>query len=176
MSSRLIFRLAIYATLAGGAYLLLQKGQPTDAVQAADPAGGGWAPSAGILLALGAVLALIALMRRQGANVQAVLPAELNEWMRAGKDLVVVDVRTEEEYRGPLGHIKGARLIPIQDLRNRLGELEKAREKTLVLVCRTDRRSRMGVQVLNAAGFSDVFMLRTGMTGWAESGLPTSKK
>ena len=38
--------------------------------------------------------------------------------------MLVVDVRSSEEYRGPLGHIESSTLFPIDDLENRLGELE----------------------------------------------------
>ena len=46
-------------------------------------------------------------------------------------DTIVLDVRTEEEFYGPLGHIEGAMLIPIDDLADRLNELDSVKDKTI---------------------------------------------
>ena len=44
---------------------------------------------------------------------------------------VILDVRTEEEYFGPLGHIEGSILIPINELENRLNELHEYKKNTI---------------------------------------------
>ena len=66
---------------------------------------------------------------------------------------IVLDVRTEEEYYGPLGHIEGAILIPINELENRLVELDEYRDDTIYVVCRSGNRSGKATKILIDAGY-----------------------
>ena len=78
---------------------------------------------------------------------------------------IVLDVRTEEEYYGPLGHIEGAILIPINELENRLLELDEYRDKTIYVVCRSGNRSGFGKDILNNNNF-DAINVDGGMLQW----------
>ena len=78
---------------------------------------------------------------------------------------IVLDVRTEEEYFGPLGHINGAILIPIDQLENRLSELEIYKNDTIYVVCRSGNRSGIGKDILNKNNFSAV-NVDGGMLNW----------
>jgi len=78
---------------------------------------------------------------------------------------IVLDVRTEEEYFGPLGHIDGAILIPIDELENRLNELEIYKEETIYVVCRSGNRSNFGKNILNENNFKAV-NVDGGMLEW----------
>ena len=78
---------------------------------------------------------------------------------------IVLDVRTEEEYFGPLGHIEGAILIPINELENRLVELDEYRDKTIYVVCRSGNRSGFGKDILNNNNF-DAINVDGGMLQW----------
>ena len=60
---------------------------------------------------------------------------------------VVLDVRTEEEFHGPLGHIKGAILIPIDELSARVNELNEVKNKDIYVVCRSGNRSNFGKDI-----------------------------
>ena len=71
-------------------------------------------------------------------------------------DTTVLDVRTEEEFYGPLGHIEGAILIPIDDLEGRVGELNSVKNEKIYVVCRTGGRSDRGKDFLNSNGFTAV--------------------
>ena len=82
-------------------------------------------------------------------------------------DTVVLDVRTEEEFYGPLGHIEGAILIPIDDLEGRVGELNSIKNEKIYLVCRTGGRSGRGKDFLNSNGFTAV-NVDGGMVAWKE--------
>ena len=53
------------------------------------------------------------------------------------ENTVVLDVRSEEEYFGTLGHIDGAILIPINELEKRIEELKKFQDETIYVVCRS---------------------------------------
>ena len=78
---------------------------------------------------------------------------------------IVLDVRTEEEYYGPLGHIEGAILIPINELENRLVELDEYRDDTIYVVCRSGNRSGFGKDILNNNNF-DAINVDGGMLQW----------
>ena len=75
------------------------------------------------------------------------------------------DVRGPDEFAGPLGHIQGARNIPLADLPPRLPELA-AEGRPLVMVCLTDKRSAQAAAVLVADGTRHVAVLRGGMKAW----------
>jgi len=80
-------------------------------------------------------------------------------------DTIVLDVRTEEEFYGPLGHIDGATLIPIDELADRMNELSSVKDKTIYVVCRSGNRSGRGKDILNANNFTAV-NVNGGMLAW----------
>ena len=80
-------------------------------------------------------------------------------------DTIVLDVRTEEEFYGPLGHIEGATLIPIDELTDRMSELSFVKDKTIYVVCRSGNRSGRGKDILNANDFTAV-NVNGGMLAW----------
>jgi glyoxylase-like metal-dependent hydrolase (beta-lactamase superfamily II)/rhodanese-related sulfurtransferase len=86
----------------------------------------------------------------------------------AGEAPQIVDVREQGEFVGPLGHIRGARLIPMADLASRMGELDKTRP--VVTVCRSGTRSAQAAQLLAKAGFTQVANLAGGMLRWRALG------
>ena len=81
----------------------------------------------------------------------------------------IVDVREPEEYDGPLGHIAGARLLPLGQLAGSLAGLD--RERPVVTVCRAGGRSAQATLVLQKAGFTKVANLAGGMLRWHSQGL-----
>ncbi len=89
--------------------------------------------------------------------------------------VIVVDVRTPEEYTGPLGHINHSLLIPIQELEKRIGELEQFKSKRILAICRTGRRSATATEILTQHGF-DVYNVEGGMVRWNEKGYPVVKQ
>ena len=80
-------------------------------------------------------------------------------------DTTVLDVRSEEEFYGPLGHFEGAILIPIDDLDGRVGELNSVKNEKIYVVCRTGGRSGRGKDFLNSNGFTAV-NVDGGMVAW----------
>ena len=79
--------------------------------------------------------------------------------------VAAVDVRTVQEFVGPLGHIAEARNLPLAELRDKIEELAPARMWPVV-VCRTEKCSLQAARVLGKAGFGDVLILRGGMEQW----------
>ena len=81
---------------------------------------------------------------------------------------LVVDVRGPDEFDGPLGHIEGARNIPLPDLAAHQGEIAAAK-RPVVFVCLTDKRSAAAAAQLGASGLGDIAVLRGGMKAWREA-------
>ncbi len=100
------------------------------------------------------------------------IPEVAAEWVAQHRDAVeVLDVRTAAEFDGELGHLDGATLIPLDELRTRVGELP--RDRPIVVVCRSGKRSAMGTVILRNAGLTRVANLEGGMLGWRDLGLPS---
>ena len=76
---------------------------------------------------------------------------------------LLIDVRTEEEYR--TGHIPNSILIPIDDLSSRLGELPTDKSTVLIVYCRTGRRSAAAADILREAGYTRIYDLG-GIVSW----------
>jgi glyoxylase-like metal-dependent hydrolase (beta-lactamase superfamily II)/rhodanese-related sulfurtransferase len=93
------------------------------------------------------------------------------EWVaRHRGEVSVLDVRSPAEYGGELGHLEGAMLVPIDELRARASEVPV--EKPVVVVCQTGRRSGLGAAILARARVTRVASLAGGMIRWRELGLP----
>jgi rhodanese-related sulfurtransferase len=79
----------------------------------------------------------------------------------------VIDVRTDHEWE--VGRIAGATHLPLDELAERAGEIDK--ERPVVLYCRGGNRSTMAAAALEDAGY-DARKLSEGIVGWVEAGLP----
>lgn len=77
---------------------------------------------------------------------------QFKDKMKTDTSLVVLDVRTPEELKGPLGKIDGAVNIPVQQLEERIGEVEKLKGKDIAVICRTGHRSKMAQEILDKHG------------------------
>ncbi|MCB1749989.1 MAG: MBL fold metallo-hydrolase [Gammaproteobacteria bacterium] len=106
-------------------------------------------------------------LRYTFAGIWEIEPQSLEE---IGDAVQVVDVREADEFDGPLGHIEGARLIPLGTLSERLDEID--RERPVVAVCRAGGRSAHATVVLKRAGISAVANLAGGMLRWRAQGHP----
>jgi len=87
---------------------------------------------------------------------------------------VVLDVREESEVRG--GKLKGAKHIPLGQLKNRLVELESSKAKPILVYCRSGSRSAHACDLMTKAGFENVSNLAGGITAWESANLPVSKR
>ena len=99
----------------------------------------------------------------------------LKQKLDTGEDVLLLDVRSAEDYVGEQGHIKGSLLIPLEEINTRLSEIEKFQEKTVMTICRTDRRSAKVAQILAKNGFADVHVVKQGMTDWNKKGYPVER-
>jgi sulfur dioxygenase len=95
------------------------------------------------------------------AGIWEVQPHWLEEHLR---DVQIVDVREPDEFNGPLGHVPGAKLIPLAMLLKKTEDLSRA--KPVVTVCRSGARSAQATVLLGKAGFEKVANLSGGMLRW----------
>ena len=88
-----------------------------------------------------------------------------------GKDAQFIDVRTEEEYAA--GHAVKAVHFPLDALEKDSGKLDK--EKPVYVICQTGRRSQKGAEILQKAGFKDIYNIEGGTSAWTSAGYPVEK-
>jgi len=94
--------------------------------------------------------------------------AEAKALIEEKSDMVILDVRNPSEFDD--GHIEGAINIPVDYLAERLDELSKDDE--LLVYCRTGNRSAHAVGILDGGGFTKIFHMDEGITGWLDAGYP----
>ncbi len=90
-----------------------------------------------------------------------VTPGEIDVLQRRFENLVIVDCRTRPEFA--TGHLPGACSLPLQELSHRAAELDPARERVIVVYCRTGRRSRIMCRFLAHRGFTCVRSMAGGV-------------
>jgi rhodanese-related sulfurtransferase len=89
------------------------------------------------------------------------------------EDACILDVREADEFAG--GHLPEARNIPLGKLAERLNELEKLKERALLVCCASGIRSdKAGVQ-LRKSGFTRIHTLAGGIDAWVAAGYPVKK-
>lgn len=108
-------------------------------------------------------------LRQVGAKVS---PLQATQLLNQNKGFIL-DVRSEEEFAS--GHIKDAKNIPLSALKERVGELDKAKGRTVVTVCDRGLQSNKAASLLGKEGFESSSLLG-GMEAWRAAGLPVSKK
>lgn len=108
-----------------------------------------------------------------GGDVSHLTPAEATLLMNR-EDALVLDVRETGEWSS--GHITGARHISLGQLDKRLSELDKFKEKPIIVVCATGNRSSSACGQLKKHGFGKVFSLGGGVSSWRDANLPLTTK
>ncbi|MHB1867990.1 MAG: molybdopterin-synthase adenylyltransferase MoeB [Nitrososphaerales archaeon] len=108
---------------------------------------------------------------QQESDVASVMPMQLNQEMKDGKKVLLLDVREPHEW--DIVHINGAKLIPLGQLPERVSELDSADE--IVPYCHTGGRSARATDFLRGIGYKRVRNLEGGIEAWAvevDSSLP----
>jgi molybdopterin/thiamine biosynthesis adenylyltransferase/rhodanese-related sulfurtransferase len=91
-------------------------------------------------------------------------PHELKRRMDAGEPFELIDVREPFEYE--IARIDGAKLIPLGEITERLGELERG--QPIVVHCHSGKRSAQAVRLLQQRGFANVYNLEGGIDAWSD--------
>ena len=89
-------------------------------------------------------------------------------------DAIVLDTRAVKEFKA--GHILGARQIKPEDLRAKnFSKLENCKDKPIIVVCAMGNQARGTANAMLKAGFTNVNVLKGGMSAWQSASLPVSK-
>ena len=114
-------------------------------------------------------------IRRGGGGANQVSALQLPQLI-SQENAVVVDVCEAEEFNR--GHILNAINIPLKQLQDQLGQLEKFRtkDKPIVLSCRSGQRANRAAAILRKNEFKKVFTLSGGLTAWEKENLPVERK
>ena len=121
-------------------------------------------------LAVGSGLMLLWPMLRRGAK--SVSPSEAVLMINRNQ-AIVLDVRDDAEFAA--GHLQDARHIPLAKLDERLAELQKFREKPVIVHCQSGVRSSKAAATLRKHEFTQVYELDGGVNAWTQAKLPLVK-
>jgi rhodanese-related sulfurtransferase len=124
-------------------------------------------------LAIGSGVALLFPLLNRSAAGSTLLTVTEAVMLMSRKQVVVLDVREPDEFKQ--GHLQGARNIPLSQLATRVAELEKFKDKPVLLVCERGNRTRAAVKVLREKQFSALHQLKGGMQAWIEAKMPLGK-
>jgi rhodanese-related sulfurtransferase len=123
-----------------------------------------------LVVVTGAIIATHMSDRLRGINsVDAVEATRLINHEKA----IVLDVREDKEYQE--GHILNAIHIPLGSLEQRVKELEKHKEKPVIINCRSGHRSGNACVTLKKHGFINVYNLGGGIMAWQNANYPVTK-
>jgi len=123
-----------------------------------------------LLVALAVPLAFV-LMRTGVSADAAISPTQAATLIKERKNLQLIDVRTPGEYAD--GHLAGAKLIPLQEIAQRISEIDK--KKPVLLYCRTGHRSGSALKILQGQGFPEAKHIAGGINAWQAAGLPITR-
>ncbi|EJN08466.1 rhodanese-like domain-containing protein [Herbaspirillum sp. YR522] len=124
-----------------------------------------------IALALVSGVALLVPYLQQRGNKLSLLQA--TQMLNQGKTLVL-DVREADQFAA--GHLRDARNIPLKELPQRIGELDKLKGRPVIVVCQNGSQAMKAESALKKAGFADVYGLQGGISAWQGQGLPLTVK
>ena len=107
------------------------------------------------------------------APVKNVSAEEAEKLLKEKKDVLVIDLRTEAEFKN--GHIAGAKNIDFLDgeFARKIGELDK--DKTYLVHCAGGNRSTRSLDVFKSQKFSSILHLNEGFKAWVAAGKPVEK-
>ena len=94
-----------------------------------------------------------------------VTPEQVRQWLKQGEDIFILDVRRPEEW--DIARLEKAVLIPLQQLPQRVHELNDHRHKRLVIHCHHGVRSLRATSLLRELGFKHVHSMAGGIDAWS---------
>ncbi|RZI44186.1 rhodanese-like domain-containing protein [Herbaspirillum sp. HC18] len=92
----------------------------------------------------------------------------------AKQGALLLDVREPDEYAA--GHAPGSTLLPLGQIKDRANEIRTYRDKPVVVMCRSGKRSAQAAGILTQLGFTSVYNVQGGILAWEKAGLPVEKK
>src|SRR5208283_1016801 len=110
----------------------------------------------------------------QDSNI-LISPSDAHKLLQGDSTIVVLDVRTPAEFSSETGHLAHALLLPVQELEQRVDELQKYQQKLIIVYCRSGHRSTAATEILQKHGYN-VRNMEGGITRWIAEELPVVKE
>ena len=110
---------------------------------------------------------------RENGGFAVVRPQVANEMILDNPQIVAIDFRPTEEYRGNVGHLAGALSVPLDSIEQRLPELVPYTNSTVLVYGGTVDEAQRGARLLVIAGFRNVVLINGGIDRWIELGYKT---
>lgn len=128
-----------------------------------------------LFLALALVIGMIAFFEYQRlfSGIKQLSPIEATR-LQNDEDAIFVDVREDNEFKR--GHILNAKHMPISTFDKRMTELEKSKDKPIIVYCANGTRAGKAAGKLRKAEFASVYTMQGGMGGWEKANMPISTK
>jgi rhodanese-related sulfurtransferase len=111
-------------------------------------------------------------------EVDELFPWDVEQRMHASEDLLLLDIREECEYAAC--HVENSMLIPRgiletaceAEYEDSVPELIDARDREIIVICRSGNRSILAAQTMQWMGYKNVTSMKTGLRGWNDYELP----
>jgi len=129
----------------------------------------------GYILVLFLAIGLFVLLQEKNPGVKSITTDEAFQLIQRDTAVVLLDVRTIDEWNGPTGHLKNAILIPLQDLHGQINRLNSFRDKLIIVYCRSGNRSGVAARILADTGINAV-NLTGGIRGWTSRKYPVLRE
>jgi rhodanese-related sulfurtransferase len=97
---------------------------------------------------------------------------EVTRLMNAGNALIL-DIRDNSEFNG--GRIPKSKNIPLAEIDKRLDEIDRFKDKPVIITCRASNRAGSAARLLKQRGFADVYQLAGGFSAWQQASLPVER-
>ncbi|VAX25624.1 hypothetical protein MNBD_NITROSPINAE04-1474 [hydrothermal vent metagenome] len=120
-------------------------------------------------------LTMMMMTGSKGTDPGDITPEVAKRYIDEGKIDLILDVRSPQEWNGPLGRIKDSKLIPVQVLSEKLDDIKDYKDKTILVYCHVGSRSSYSQKLMEAAGFNKVLNLNGGIVEWKRKGYGTVK-
>ena len=92
---------------------------------------------------------------------------------RLAKRVLLIDLRTPQEFSEKTFGVKNSINIPIEDFESQLSRIPK--DQSIVLACRTGNKSKKAYAILEKNGYANMFHVDGGFVAWSEAGLATKE-
>ncbi len=112
-------------------------------------------------------------MSRTLGGYAEVMPTVASEMMLDSQQVVVLDVRPVEAYRGPSGHIAGSLNAPFETIEHQLPLLLPYQNQTVLVYGESSTDGAVAAKLLSVAGFRNVVHIAGGLRSWIEHGYRT---
>ena len=114
----------------------------------------------------------VGVSRTEGGFAE-ISPTVAAEMILDSSQVVVLDVRSEPDFRGPEGHIAGSLNAPLDTIERQLPELLPYQNQTVLVYGETSTDGALAAKLLTVAGFRNVVHVQGGIKSWIERGYRT---